>query len=196
MDPPSHEEASFPARPGVSRGPTRRPGRNAFPGAMVVVDGAQSHFRSSIHAMASFTVDALLIGAGPGGYHAAIRLGQLGKKVVCFDRDEVGGVCLNWGCIPTKALLHVGEISRQIAHAGELGLKVPNAEVDREGVAAFADKVVKANVGGVNALFKANNVQFAYGDASFTGKNTVSLEKKEGPTDENTSPAILLATGS
>jgi dihydrolipoamide dehydrogenase len=138
------------------------------------------------HAMASQTVDALVIGAGPGGYHAAIRLGQLGKKVVCFDRDEVGGVCLNWGCIPTKALLHVGEITRQISHAGEIGLKVPNAEVDREGVAAFADKVVKANVGGVNQLFKANNVEFAYGDASFTSKNTVALKKKDGTTDEYT----------
>ncbi len=147
--------------------------------------------------MASFNVDAIVIGAGPGGYHAAIRLGQLGKKVVCFDRDEVGGVCLNWGCIPTKALLHVGEISRQIAHAGEIGLKVPAAEVDREGVAAFADKVVKANVGGVNQLFKANNVQFAYGDASFVNKNTVALKKKDGSgTDEYTAAAIVIATGS
>jgi dihydrolipoamide dehydrogenase len=146
--------------------------------------------------MASLTVDALVIGAGPGGYHAAIRLGQLGKKVVCFDRDEVGGVCLNWGCIPTKALLHVAEIARQIAHAGELGLKVPGAEVDREGVAAFADKVVKANVGGVNQLFKANNVEFAYGDASFKNKNTVSLRKRDGTTDEYTAPAIVIATGS
>ena len=146
--------------------------------------------------MASITVDALVIGAGPGGYHAAIRLGQLGKKVVCFDRDEVGGVCLNWGCIPTKALLHVGEISRQIEHAGEIGLKVPKAEVDREGVAAFADKVVKANVGGVNQLFKANNVTFAYGDASFSSKNTVTLKKKDGTTDEYTAQAIVIATGS
>jgi len=62
--------------------------------------------------MAEHQVDAVVIGAGPGGYHAAIRLGQLGKKVICVDRDEVGGVCLNWGCIPTKALLHVGEIIR------------------------------------------------------------------------------------
>ncbi len=146
--------------------------------------------------MASYNVDAIVIGAGPGGYHAAIRLGQLGKKVVCFDRDEVGGVCLNWGCIPTKALLHVGEISRQIDHAAELGLKVPKAEVDREGVAAFADKVVKANVGGVNQLFKANNVEFAYGDASFTSKNVVALKKKDGTTDEYTAPAIVIATGS
>src|SRR6202023_2207915 len=107
------------------------------------------------------------------------------KKVVCFDRDEVGGVCLNWGCIPTKALLHVGEISRQIEHAGEIGLKVPKAEVDREGVAAFTGKVVKAN-----------GVEFAYGDASFTSKNTVSLKKKDGTTDEYTAAAIVIATGS
>src|SRR5471032_2613479 len=112
--------------------------------------------------VASINVDALVIGAGPGGYHAAIRLGQLGKNVVCFDRDEVGGVCLNWGCIPTKALLHVGEITRQIDHASEIGIKVPKAEIDREGVAKFTADVVKANVGGVNTLFKANNVKFAY----------------------------------
>jgi dihydrolipoamide dehydrogenase len=146
--------------------------------------------------MASINVDALVIGAGPGGYHAAIRLGQLGKNVVCFDRDEVGGVCLNWGCIPTKALLHVGEITRQINHAAEIGIKVPQAEIDREGVAAFKDKVVKANVGGVGQLFKANNVTFAYGDASFTGKNTVALKKKDGTTDEYTAQAIVIATGS
>ena len=146
--------------------------------------------------MASYTVDALVIGAGPGGYHAAIRLGQLGKKVVCFDRDEVGGVCLNWGCIPTKALLHVAEITRQIDHAADLGLKVPKAEIDREGVAKFADKVVKANVGGVSQLFKGNNVEFQYGDASFVAKNTVSLKKRDGTTDEYTAQAIVIATGS
>jgi dihydrolipoamide dehydrogenase len=145
--------------------------------------------------LATYNVDALVIGAGPGGYHAAIRLGQLGKNVVCFDRDEVGGVCLNWGCIPTKALLHVGEVSKQIEHAHDIGLKVPKAEVDREGVAAFKSKVVAANVGGVQQLFKANNVTFAYGDASFVGKNTVSLKKRDGSTDEYTAPAIVIATG-
>jgi dihydrolipoamide dehydrogenase len=146
--------------------------------------------------VASETVDAVVIGAGPGGYHAAIRLGQLGKKVVCVDRDEVGGVCLNWGCIPTKALLHVGEITRQINHASEIGIKVPQAEIDRPGVVAFKDKVVKANVGGVGQLFKANNVTFAYGDASFTSKNTISLKKKDGTTDEYTASAFVIATGS
>jgi len=145
--------------------------------------------------MADQTVDAIVIGAGPGGYHAAIRLGQLGKNVVCFDRDEIGGVCLNWGCIPTKALLHVGEIARQIDHAGAIGLKVPQAQVDREGVAKFTGDVVKANVNGVNTLFKGNNVKFAYGEASFVAKNKVQLKKREGGTDTYTAQAIVIATG-
>ncbi len=130
--------------------------------------------------MAEHKVDAVVIGAGPGGYHAAIRLGQLGKNVVCFDRDEVGGVCLNWGCIPTKALLHVGEVSRHIREAGKIGIKVAAPEFDREGVVAFKDSVVKSNVGGVNQLFKSNGVTFAYGEASFTGTNTVALKGRDG----------------
>jgi dihydrolipoamide dehydrogenase len=147
--------------------------------------------------LANIDVDAIVIGAGPGGYHAAIRLGQLGKKVVCFDRDEVGGVCLNWGCIPTKALLHVGEVARHIREAGEIGLKVGAPEVDREGVANFAAEVVKSNVGGVNTLFKANNVTFAYGQASFTGPKTVALAKRDKTTDTYTAKdAVVIATGS
>ncbi len=147
--------------------------------------------------MANTQVDAIVIGAGPGGYHAAIRLGQLGKKVVCFDRDEVGGVCLNWGCIPTKALLHVGEVARHIREAGKIGLVVAAPEVDREGVVKFTDSVVKANVGGVNQLFKANNVDFAYGEATFTGPKTVALKKRDGSTDVyEAKDAVVIATGS
>ncbi|GAC1306961.1 MAG: dihydrolipoyl dehydrogenase [Vulcanimicrobiaceae bacterium] len=147
--------------------------------------------------MADIDVDAIVIGAGPGGYHAAIRLGQLGKKVVCFDRDEVGGVCLNWGCIPTKALLHVGEVSRQIREAGKIGLKVGAPEIDREGVAKFKSDVVRSNVGGVNQLFKANNVAFAYGEASFVAPKVVALAKRDGTTDTYTArDAVVIATGS
>ncbi len=147
--------------------------------------------------MANTQVDAIVIGAGPGGYHAAIRLAQLGKNVVCFDRDEVGGVCLNWGCIPTKALLHVGEVARHIREAGKIGLKVAAPDVDREGVASFTDSVVKANVGGVNQLFKANGVTFAYGEAAFTGPKTVALKKRDGTTDTyEASDAVVIATGS
>ncbi|MBD5634139.1 MAG: FAD-dependent oxidoreductase, partial [Candidatus Eremiobacteraeota bacterium] len=147
--------------------------------------------------MADIEVDAIVIGAGPGGYHAAIRLGQLGKKVVCFDRDEVGGVCLNWGCIPTKALLHVGEVARHIREAGKIGLVVAAPEIDREGVVKFKSDVVKSNVGGVNQLFKANNVSFAYGEASFVDAKRVALKKRDGTTETYAAKdAVVIATGS
>ena len=147
--------------------------------------------------LATTQVDVIVIGAGPGGYHAAIRLGQLGKNVVCFDRDEIGGVCLNWGCIPTKALLHVGEVARHIRNAGEIGLTVAAPEVDRAGVIKFTDSVVKANVGGVSTLFKANNVTFAYGEASFVSAKEVALKKRDGSTETYVaSDAVIIATGS
>ncbi len=140
-------------------------------------------------------VDAAVIGAGPGGYHVAIRLAQLGKKVICVDRDEVGGVCLNWGCIPTKALLHVGEVIRHIERAGALGLKVPKAEIEREAVAKFKSDVVNANVGGVKTLFKANGVEFLHGEATF--KSPTELDVKSGETRELLAAAeIVIATGS
>jgi dihydrolipoamide dehydrogenase len=140
-------------------------------------------------------VDAVVIGAGPGGYHAAIRLAQLGKKVICVDRDEVGGVCLNWGCIPTKALLHVGEVIRHIERASTIGLKVPKAEVERESVAKFKSDVVSANVSGVKTLFKANGVEFIKGEASF--KSPTEIEVKSADTSTRiTASDIVIATGS
>ncbi len=146
--------------------------------------------------MAEQQADAVVIGAGPGGYHAAIRLGQLGKKVICIDRDEVGGVCLNWGCIPTKALLHVGEVIRHIDHADAIGLKVPQAQVDREGVARFKTDVVNANVGGVKTLFKANNVQFMYGQAAFKSPTEIAVTAKDGGTQTIATRDVVIATGS
>ncbi len=146
--------------------------------------------------MAEYNVDAAIVGAGPGGYHAAIRLGQLGKKVICIDRDEVGGVCLNWGCIPTKALLHVGEVIRHVDRAGALGLKVPKAEVDREGVAKFKTDVVNANVNGVKSLFKANGVEFLAGEASFKSPTELVVDDKNGGTHRVVATNVVVATGS
>jgi dihydrolipoamide dehydrogenase len=146
--------------------------------------------------VAQHQVDAVVIGAGPGGYHAAIRLGQLGRSVICIDRDEVGGVCLNWGCIPTKALLHVGEVIRHISHAEAIGIKVAKPEIDREGVAKFKTDVVNSNVGGVKTLFKANNVQFMYGDASFKNATTVVIKTKESGEETIVAKDVVIATGS
>jgi dihydrolipoamide dehydrogenase len=141
-------------------------------------------------------VDVAVIGAGPGGYHAAIRLGQLGKKVLCIDRDEVGGVCLNWGCIPTKALLHVGEVIRHIERAGSLGLKVPKAEIERETVAKFKTDVVNANVGGVKTLFKANGVEYLAGEATLRRPNEIAVKTKDGGSAKVTADYVVIATGS
>jgi dihydrolipoamide dehydrogenase len=145
--------------------------------------------------LAEHQVDAAVIGAGPGGYHAAIRLAQLGKKVICIDRDEVGGVCLNWGCIPTKALLHVGEVVRHIEHAGAIGIKVPKAQIEREAVAKFKNDVVNANVGGVKTLFKANGVTFIRGEATLKSPTEISLKTADG-TDRIVAVNIVIATGS
>jgi dihydrolipoamide dehydrogenase len=145
---------------------------------------------------AEHQVDVAVIGAGPGGYHAAIRLAQLGKKVICVDRDQVGGVCLNWGCIPTKALLHVGEVIRHIERAGTLGLKVPKAEVEREAVAKFTNDVVGANVNGVKTLFKANGVEFMDGEATFSSPTEITVKRKEGGSDRIAAKEFVVATGS
>jgi dihydrolipoamide dehydrogenase len=144
---------------------------------------------------AEHQVDAAIVGAGPGGYHAAIRLAQLGKKVICIDRDEVGGVCLNWGCIPTKALLHVGEVIRHIERAGTLGLKVPKAEIEREAVAKFKNEVVNANVGGVKTLFKANGVEFLRGEATLKSPTELEVKTSDGSA-RVTARDIVIATGS
>lgn len=145
--------------------------------------------------MAEQQVDAVVIGAGPGGYHAAIRLAQLGKKVVCVDRDAVGGVCLNWGCIPTKALLHVSEVARHARHASALGLEIPQVDVNLGGVQKFTKDVVSANVKGVETLFKGNNVQWAIGEGSFVDKNTVSVRKKDGSSETFKAKDVIIATG-
>jgi len=140
--------------------------------------------------------DAVVIGAGPGGYHVAIRLGQLGKKVICIDRDEVGGVCLNWGCIPTKALLHVGEVIRHIERAEAIGLKVPKAEVQRENVAKFKNDVVSANVNGVKTLFKANGVEFMRAEASFKSPTEIVAKRENGESETIKAQTVVIATGS
>ncbi|HEV3092047.1 MAG TPA: dihydrolipoyl dehydrogenase [Candidatus Cybelea sp.] len=142
------------------------------------------------------TFDAVVIGAGPGGYHVAIRLGQLGKKVICIDRDEVGGVCLNWGCIPTKALLHVGEVIRHIEHADALGLTVAKPQVAREGVVKFKGDVVAANVGGVKTLFKANGVESVRGQASFKSPTEIVVKRDDGSSETLKTQYVVIATGS
>jgi dihydrolipoamide dehydrogenase len=107
--------------------------------------------------MASRTFDAVVIGAGPGGYVAAIRLAQLGKKTALVDREALGGVCLNWGCIPSKALIAAANLVEDLRHAADRGITA-EPEVDLAKLRQFKDDVVKKLVSGVGMLEKGNGV--------------------------------------
>lgn len=129
-------------------------------------------------------VELIVIGSGPGGYHAAIRAAQLGLKVAVVEKEYVGGVCLNVGCIPTKALLHVAADLREAAHASEYGLDFGTPDIDLERLEAWKGSVVNKMTGGVRMLFKGNKIDVIEGEARFSGaheltvgERTVSFEK-------------------
>lgn len=139
----------------------------------------------------SYDFDVLVIGAGPGGYHAAIRAAQLGLKTACAERDAVGGVCLNVGCIPTKALLHAGETIAESKHAADFGLTFGEQKLDIAKLNGWKDGIVKKLTGGVSSLFKANKVTHLVGEASFVDPHTVKVGDKT-----YTAGSIIIATGS
>jgi dihydrolipoamide dehydrogenase len=135
--------------------------------------------------------DVLIIGAGPGGYHAAIRAGQLGLKVACTEREYLGGVCLNVGCIPTKALLHAGDELAASKHASDFGLTFSGTQLDIAKLNKWKDGIVTKLTGGVGGLFKANKVTHLIGDTSFVDAHTVRVGDKT-----YTASNIIIATGS
>jgi dihydrolipoamide dehydrogenase len=126
------------------------------------------------------TYDLIVIGAGPGGYVAAIRAAQLGLKTACVEKmPTLGGTCLNIGCIPSKALLHASEKFEEAGHAlAAFGVKVSGVELDLAGMMGHKDKVVKANVDGVDFLFKKNKIDRLKGIARFTAKDRIEVEGK------------------
>ncbi|MCR8656822.1 dihydrolipoyl dehydrogenase [Paenibacillus endoradicis] len=120
---------------------------------------------------ASLDIDTLVIGAGPGGYVAAIRAAQLGHKVLCVDKGTVGGVCLNVGCIPSKALISASHQYENVSHASTFGIEVGEAKVDWAQVQSFKDGIVNKLTGGVAALLKANKVEYFNGEVMFINQN-------------------------
>src|SRR5438046_10165736 len=109
--------------------------------------------------MASNHYDVAVIGSGPGGYVAAIRAAQLGAKTAIVEKQYMGGTCLNVGCIPSKAMLHVAEVYHNLSSVDELGIELPQAAtIDLKKTNAFKDKVVKRMTSGVSSLMKANNI--------------------------------------
>ena len=141
--------------------------------------------------MADNSFDLIVIGGGPGGYVAAIRAAQLGMKTALVEREHLGGICLNWGCIPTKALLRSAEIYRQMQHAESYGLSAPGASFDLAKIVARSRGVSAQLQGGVKHLLKKNKVTVIEGTAKLAGGGKVAIAGKE----TIAAPHIILATG-
>ncbi|MCC6404768.1 MAG: FAD-dependent oxidoreductase, partial [Fimbriimonadaceae bacterium] len=143
-----------------------------------------------------FDLDLIVIGAGPGGYVAAIRAAQLGAKVAVVEKEYLGGTCLNWGCIPSKAMIATVERYQDVLHANDLGIKVSGkVEVDFEQFGARRDKIVTTLRGGVGMLFKKNKIEHIEGFARFVDANTIEIEK-DGKKAKKTAKNFILAMGS
>lgn len=124
-------------------------------------------------------VDVLVIGAGPGGYVAAIRAAQLGKSVAIVDRSEVGGVCLNRGCIPSKALISAAHRYELMTESADIGIQADSVKVDFSKVQEWKQGVVNKLTGGVSSLLKGNKIEILHGDAFFVSEDTVSISTDE-----------------
>ncbi len=144
--------------------------------------------------MAGKSFDVVVIGAGPGGYVAAIRSSQLGLKVAIVEREHMGGICLNWGCMPTKAMLRSSEVFHLMHRAKEFGLKAENIDYDLDAVVKRSRGVAKQLNSGVGHLMKKNKVDVFMGEATLPGKGKVSVKGEKG-TEELTAKSIILATG-
>jgi dihydrolipoamide dehydrogenase len=141
--------------------------------------------------MAATSFDCIVVGSGPGGYVAAIRAAQLGMKTAVVEKDRVGGRCLNYACIPAKAVLRVADVLSEIREAGEFGIIVSEPQVDYAGVSARREKVITTLTGGVAGLLKKNKVEVIEGEATLTGAGAIAVGDRE-----ITAKTILLATGS
>ncbi|SDD64521.1 dihydrolipoyl dehydrogenase [Kordiimonas lacus] len=143
----------------------------------------------------SQSYDLVVVGGGPGGYVAAIRGAQLGMKVACVEREHLGGICLNWGCIPTKALLRSAEVLHLAKHGADFGLKIGQIDFDLDAIVKRSRGVAKQMNGGIKSLLKKNKVVHVEGDAKIAGKGKVSVEGADGKTTELTAKNVILATG-
>ncbi len=144
--------------------------------------------------MAQSSFDLIVIGAGPGGYVAAIRASQLGLKTAIVEREHMGGICLNWGCIPTKAMLRSSEVFHLMHRAKEFGLTASGIGYDLDAVVKRSRDIAGQLNQGVGHLMKKNKVTVVMGDASLPARGEVAVETKDG-TETLTAPNVILATG-
>jgi dihydrolipoamide dehydrogenase len=140
--------------------------------------------------------DLIIIGSGPGGYVAAIRASQLKMKVAVIEKAEIGGICLNWGCIPTKSLLKSAQVFEYLTHAADYGITLTGeAKPDFNAIVTRSRNVANGMSKGVQFLFKKNNIEHLKGFGRLTGGNNVEVEDAEGNKKIYTAPNIIVATG-
>ncbi len=141
--------------------------------------------------------DIAILGGGPGGYVAAIRAAQLGAKVCCVEEDKLGGICLNWGCIPTKTFIATAHLYKKIKEAGEFGIRLTGpVSIDIEAMVNRKNKIVGELVGGVGMLFKSYGVTLYNGFGTFDDAHHISIEKADGGVVQVEADKIIIATGS
>jgi len=147
--------------------------------------------------MAQISADVVVIGGGPAGYVCAIRLSQLGRKVTVIDEAELGGVCLNRGCIPSKALIYAGSFFEKLGHASEFGIELgAKPKLSMPKLMTWKEGIVKKLTGGVGQLLKANGATVIAGRANFTSPTTLTVTTKNGATDTLNFKNAVIATGS
>ena len=139
--------------------------------------------------------EVVVLGSGPGGYVAAIRLGQLGKETILIEKDNLGGVCLNIGCIPSKALIRVAKLKSRLEAAKQIGVEVSDLKIDLAKVQTWKESVVSRLVSGIDYLCRSNNVKIIKGEARFNGPHEIEVETSTGTVTIETKNTII-ATGS
>ena len=139
--------------------------------------------------------DLIVIGSGPGGYVAAIRASQLGMKVGVVEKESLGGICLNWGCIPTKALIKSAQVFEYITHAADYGIDVKDASVNFGNMIGRSREVANGMSKGIEFLFKKNKIDKIMGFGKLAGKKKVEVKAEDGKTTTYEAENIILATG-
>jgi dihydrolipoamide dehydrogenase len=142
------------------------------------------------------TPEVCVIGAGPGGYVAAIKAAQLGKKVLVIEREFIGGVCLNVGCIPSKALITAGHFYERLQHSSEMGINVSKASVDMKKLQEWKNEVCGKLTGGVAQLFKMNGIEHVMGEAKFLNPQELEVKTSDGKTESVKAANYIIANGS
>ncbi|MFQ3327013.1 MAG: dihydrolipoamide dehydrogenase, partial [Salibacteraceae bacterium] len=139
--------------------------------------------------------DLIVLGSGPGGYVAAIRAAQLGQKVAIVEREELGGICLNWGCIPTKALLKSAQVFSYLSHAEDYGINVKDANADFSAVVKRSRGVAEKMSNGIQFLMKKNKIEVIMGSGILKSGTELTVTDDKGKDTVYSAKNILLATG-